>query len=70
MTTLRSVLPQLRDIGRVRRGYLGMGVNDLTNEAAEAFGALGKEEERAKVIDELKNRYPKSGYISKLKDGS
>ena len=36
--TLRSVLPQLRDIGRVRRGYLGMGVNDLTAEAAEAFG--------------------------------
>jgi len=36
--TLRNVLPQLRDIGRVRRGYLGMGVNDLTAEAAEAYG--------------------------------
>lgn len=36
--TLRTVLPQLRDLGRVRRGYLGMGVNDLSPEAAEAFG--------------------------------
>jgi serine protease Do len=36
--TLEAVLPQLRDLGRVRRGYLGMGVNDLTPEAAEAFG--------------------------------
>lgn len=36
--TLRTVLPQLRDEGRVRRGYLGMGVRDLTSDAAEAYG--------------------------------
>lgn len=35
---LRQVLPQLRDEGRVRRGYLGIGVNDVTDRAAEAFG--------------------------------
>ena len=35
---LEQVLPQLRDEGRVRRGYLGIGVNDLTTRAAEAFG--------------------------------
>ena len=35
---LRQVLPQLRDAGRVRRGYLGIGVNDVTDRAAEAFG--------------------------------
>ena len=35
---LRQVLPQLRDDGRVRRGYLGIGVNDVTDRAAEAFG--------------------------------
>lgn len=35
---LRQVLPQLRDEGRVRRGYLGVQVSDLTPRAAEAFG--------------------------------
>jgi serine protease Do len=35
---LRQVLPQLREEGRVRRGYLGIGVIDLTPRAAEAFG--------------------------------
>ena len=36
--TLQQILPQLRDSGRVRRGYLGIGVDDLDQEAAEAFG--------------------------------
>jgi serine protease Do len=36
--TLRQVLPQLKEEGRVRRGYLGIGVEDLDREAAEAFG--------------------------------
>jgi serine protease Do len=35
---LRQILPQLRDEGRVRRGYLGIGVNDLNERAVEAFG--------------------------------
>ncbi len=35
---LEQVLPALRDEGRVRRGYLGIGVLDLDQDAAEAFG--------------------------------
>ncbi len=35
---LEQVLPHLKDTGRVRRGFLGIGVNDLTPRAAEAFG--------------------------------
>jgi serine protease Do len=35
---LKQVLSQLRDEGRVRRGYLGIGVNEITPEAADAFG--------------------------------
>ena len=38
VNVLRQVLPQLRDEGRVRRGYLGVSVSDLTPRAAEAFG--------------------------------
>jgi len=37
VNVLRQVLPQLRDEGRVRRGYLGVQVSDLTPRAAEAF---------------------------------
>lgn len=37
VNTLREVLPQLREEGRVRRGYLGIMVSDLTPRAAEAF---------------------------------
>ena len=33
---LKQVLSQLRDEGRVRRGYLGIGVNEITPEAADA----------------------------------
>ena len=38
VNTLKQVLPQLREEGRVRRGYLGIAVNELSPEAAEAFG--------------------------------
>lgn len=38
VNVLRQVLPQLRDEGKVRRGYLGVSVSDLTPRAAEAFG--------------------------------
>ncbi|MDH3254222.1 MAG: trypsin-like peptidase domain-containing protein, partial [Acidobacteriota bacterium] len=34
---LKNILPQLKQEGRVRRGYLGIGVEDLDREAAEAF---------------------------------
>ena len=35
---LQGVLPALRDEGRVRRGYLGIVVTDLSQAAAEAYG--------------------------------
>ncbi len=35
---LKRILPQLRESGKVSRGYLGIGVNDLDNAAAEAYG--------------------------------
>ena len=38
VSILKGVLPQLRESGRVRRGFLGMVVQDLAPEAAEAFG--------------------------------
>ena len=38
VNVLKQVLSQLRDEGRVRRGYLGIGVNEITPEAADAFG--------------------------------
>ncbi len=37
VNVLKQVLPALRDEGLVRRGYLGISVNDLDREAAEAF---------------------------------
>jgi len=36
--TLKAVLPQLRDTGRVSRGYLGINIQNLTWERAQAFG--------------------------------
>jgi serine protease Do len=41
VNTLKSILPQLREDGRVRRGFLGISVGDVTPEAAEAFGLDG-----------------------------
>jgi serine protease Do len=38
VNVLRAILPQLRDEGRVRRGYLGIGIEDLDYDSAEAFG--------------------------------
>jgi serine protease Do len=35
---LRDILPQLRDKGRVSRGYLGVNVQNLTYERSQAFG--------------------------------
>jgi serine protease Do len=34
----RRILPQLRERGRVVRGYLGVSINNLSREEAEAFG--------------------------------
>lgn len=36
--TLKQILPQLRDHGRVRRGYLGVNITDLDYRDMEAWG--------------------------------
>ena len=36
--TLQAILPQLREEGRVRRGYLGINIEDLEYDSAQAFG--------------------------------
>ena len=38
VSTLKGVLDQLRSTGRVRRGYLGVEITNLDQDAAEAFG--------------------------------
>ena len=38
VSTLKQILPQLRDEGRVRRGYLGVGINNLDYNSARSFG--------------------------------
>jgi serine protease Do len=38
VNTLKEVLPQLRDKGRVSRGYLGLGVRNLDYTQAQAWG--------------------------------
>lgn len=41
--TLKSILPQLRERGSVRRGYLGVNITDLDFESAQAFGLESSE---------------------------
>ena len=38
VNTLRAVLPQLRDRGKVSRGYLGVNIQNLDFDRAQAFG--------------------------------
>jgi serine protease Do len=38
----KELLPQLRQTGKVKRGWLGVGIQDLTDELAEKFGVAGK----------------------------
>jgi serine protease Do len=38
VNTLKSVLPQLRESGRVQRGYLGINIQNLDFDRAQAFG--------------------------------
>jgi serine protease Do len=38
VNTLKQILPQLREAGRVRRGYLGIEIRNVDFEAAEAYG--------------------------------
>ncbi len=41
VNTLKAILPQLKEKGRVSRGYLGVTVGNLTPELSEAFGTSG-----------------------------
>jgi serine protease Do len=43
VSTLKEVLPQLRDKGKVSRGYLGLGVRNLDYTQAQAWGLTGSE---------------------------
>lgn len=43
VNTLRQILPQLREHGRVVRGYLGITVNNLSQDMAEAFGLSSRD---------------------------
>ncbi len=38
VNTLKEILPQLRDKGKVSRGYLGIGIRNLDYNQAQAFG--------------------------------
>jgi serine protease Do len=38
VNTLREILPQLRDRGKVSRGYLGISIGNVDYQTAEAFG--------------------------------
>src|SRR5262249_25576959 len=38
LTTLKEILPQLRDKGKVSRGYLGIAIGNLDWPHAQAFG--------------------------------
>ena len=37
VNTLKQVLPQLRDKGKVVRGYLGINIGNVTSDVAAAF---------------------------------
>jgi serine protease Do len=43
VNTLRQILPQLREHGKVVRGYLGITVNNLDQDMAEAFGLSSRD---------------------------
>src|SRR5688500_272991 len=38
VNTLKEILPQLREKGKVSRGYLGIEIGNLGYESAQAFG--------------------------------
>jgi serine protease Do len=50
--TLKVVLPQLREKGRVSRGYLGVRVEDVGYETAQAFGLESQEGVLVAAVDE------------------
>jgi serine protease Do len=43
VNTLRQILPQLRENGMVTRGFLGITINNLDQDSAEAFGLSSRD---------------------------
>jgi serine protease Do len=52
VNTLKVVLPQLREKGRVSRGYLGVTVGEIDHETAEAFGLESQEGALVATVEE------------------
>jgi serine protease Do len=54
VNTVRQILPQLRSKGRVVRGYLGISIDNLDQDSAEAFGLPDRN--GALVVEVVPNR--------------
>lgn len=54
VNTLKEVLPQLRDKGKVSRGFLGIGIGNLSYEQAQAFGLAGTDGALVQSVEEGK----------------
>ncbi len=55
VNTLKQILPALREEGKVRRGFLGVAVDDLDRDAAEAFGLSSTD---GVIVTEVKPEQP------------
>jgi serine protease Do len=53
INTVNEVIPQLKEKGRVTRGWLGIGIQEITSELAKSFGM--KEKKGALVADVFKD---------------
>jgi serine protease Do len=54
VNTLKEVLPQLRDKGKVSRGFLGIGIANLSYEQAQAWGLPGTDGALVQSVEEGK----------------
>ena len=55
VSTLQQILPQLRETGRVERGYLGVAIENLTFLSAQSFGL---EEPRGALVTDVTEDTP------------
>jgi len=55
VSTLQQILPQLRETGRVERGYLGVAIENLTFLSAQAFGL---EEPKGALVTDITDDTP------------
>jgi len=55
VNTLKQILPQLRESGRVRRGYLGIQISNLQFDEAQAFGL---DEARGALVQTVEDDSP------------